>query len=181
MTTVFETPPKETIKRSYPTTTQSRSPPKSNYKKQSGSIVRQVDFDQETDSKVNVHVPKRVSADINCKEKFISEQKVADNDKNVVLEMEKRVVSSKSRFGSRVVPFIDDCELDIDINDNAIEYAYGTQKEVEDLSRIQKQLVQIENQQSNLLNLLQVLLTLYPSVFCSIMRIFCFLINSFCY
>lgn len=159
--TVLETPPKETIsgskrapiQRSSPTTTQSRSPPKSNYRKQSASVARKVDFDNETDSKVSVPVPKYESVDIDCKEKFMSENTGSDTDKNIILETEKRVVYNKTRFGSRVVPFNNDCELDIDINGNAIDY--GNQKEVEDLSRIQKQLVQIENQQSNLFNLLQ--------------------------
>lgn len=165
----LETPLKDTIpssrysplQRSSPTTShsQSRSPPKSNYRKPNASIVRKVDFDKETD----------------CKEKIIDENMVAldtpDTEKTIILETEKRVTEqvisnnktregkgnfgklSGSRFGTRVVPFIDDCELDI--NGNPIEYDYGNQKEVEDLSRIQKQLVQIENQQSNLLNLLQ--------------------------
>ncbi|KVH97759.1 TORTIFOLIA1-like protein 4 [Cynara cardunculus var. scolymus] len=162
------------IQRSSPTTTQSRSPSKNNYRKQSALIARKMDFDKETDSKVNVPVPKPAAVEVDYKESFVREKLEApdtvDTDKRVILEMEKRVteqvISNKTRdgnfgkldglrFGSRVVPFIDDCELDMDINGNAIEYVYGNQKEVEDLSLIQKQLLQIENQQSNLLNLLQ--------------------------
>ncbi|KAI3818169.1 hypothetical protein L1987_11972 [Smallanthus sonchifolius] len=147
--TVLETSPKETIpsskhspiQRSSPTT-QSRSPPKSNYRKHSSPVAREMDFDHENDSKSNVSAP-------------ISASDTVDTDKSIILETEKRVISNKTKFGSRLVPFIDDCEFDIDINGNPIEYIYGNQKEVEDLSRIQKQLVQIENQQSNLLNLLQ--------------------------
>lgn len=62
-----------------------------------------------------------------------------------------------SRFGSRVVPFHgnDNCELDL-ADSNATEDVYVSQKEVENLSLIQKQLLQIENQQSSLLVLLQV-------------------------
>ncbi|GJS08192.1 tortifolia1-like protein 4 [Tanacetum coccineum] len=175
--TAVETSPKETISNSKhspihrfsPTTSQSKSPPKSNYRKQSGSIARKVDFDKETDQKINVSIPKPVSLDRNCKEKVMREN-IVDTDKKVILETEKRVAeqvtSNKTkdcsfgklgglRFGSRVVPFIDECELDTDINGHAIEHGYGNQKEVEDISRIQNQLVQIENQQSNLLNLLQ--------------------------
>ncbi|KAI3796013.1 hypothetical protein L1987_38674 [Smallanthus sonchifolius] len=142
--TILESSPMETIPSSKhsPTTTQIRSPPKSNYKKQSASFARKMDFDQKTGSKVNIPVPE-------------AESNTFDTDKSIMLETEKRVISSKTRFGSRVVPFIDECEFDRDINGNPTEYAYGNQKEVEDLSRIQKQLVQIENQQSNLLNLLQ--------------------------
>ncbi|XP_076892858.1 TORTIFOLIA1-like protein 5 [Bidens hawaiensis] len=140
---VLETSPKETLsvskqsptQRSSPTTTtQSRSPPKSNYKKHSVAVARKMEFDQETDAKVNVSVPVSAASD------------TVDTDKNIILETEERVVSNKSRFGSHPVSFVDDeCEL----------YKDGNQREVEDLSRIQKQLVQIENQQSNLLNLLQ--------------------------
>ncbi|KAF5779716.1 putative MT-associated protein TORTIFOLIA1/SPIRAL2 [Helianthus annuus] len=146
--TILETSPKERIskhspiQRSSPTTTPSRSPPKSNYKKPSASIARKTDFDQKTATQVSSPVPK-------------PESDTLDIDKSVILETEKRVTSNKTRFGSRVVPFIDECETDRDMKGNPIECAYENQKEVEDLSRIQKQLVQIENQQSNLLNLLQ--------------------------
>ncbi|KAI3731491.1 hypothetical protein L1987_62679 [Smallanthus sonchifolius] len=147
--TVLETSPKETIpsskhspiQRSSPTTL-SRSPTKSNYRKHSTPVARKMDFDHENDSKSNVSVP-------------ISASDTVDTDESIILETEKRVLSNKTRFGSRLVPFINDCEFDTDINGDPVEYIYGNQKEVEDLSRIQKQLVQIENQQSNLLNLLQ--------------------------
>ncbi|XP_076907243.1 TORTIFOLIA1-like protein 5 [Bidens hawaiensis] len=149
---VLETSPKETLsiskqspaQRSSPTTTpQSRSPPKSNYRKHSVSVARKMEyFDQETNAKVNAYVPVSAASD------------TMDTDKNIILETEKRVVSNKSRFGSRPVSFVDDeCELYKD--GNPMEHVYENQREVEDLSRIQKQLVQIENQQSNLLNLLQ--------------------------
>ncbi|KAL8227523.1 hypothetical protein R6Q57_015107 [Mikania cordata] len=144
---ILETSPKEIIpsskhspiQRSSTNTTQSRNPPKSNYKKQSASIVG---FDQKDDSKVNIHVPH-------------PEPDTLDIDKSIIVETEKRVISNKTRFGSRVVPFTVECEFNRDMNVNPIESVHGNQKEVEDLSRIQKQLVQIENQQSNLLNLLQ--------------------------
>ncbi|MFS8020643.1 putative MT-associated protein TORTIFOLIA1/SPIRAL2 [Helianthus anomalus] len=146
--TVLETSPEETlpvskhspIQRSSPTKTQSRSPPKSNYRKHSASFARKMDLDQETDIKVNISVP-------------VAASDTVDTDKSIILETEKRLPSNKSRFGSRVAPSIDDCEFDIDAN--PIEYVYGNHDEVEDLSRIQKQLVQIENQQSNLMKLLQ--------------------------
>ncbi|KAL8230059.1 hypothetical protein R6Q57_014959 [Mikania cordata] len=148
--TVLETSLKETtptskhslIQCSSPATTQSRSPPKSNYRKDSSLVARKVNFDQETDSKINMSAP-------------ISASHTVDTDKNIILETEKRVLYNKTRFGSGLVPFSDDCESDIDIYENPVEYVYGNQKEVEDFFRIQRQLVQIENQQSNLLNLLQ--------------------------
>ncbi|KAK9047997.1 hypothetical protein SSX86_033041 [Deinandra increscens subsp. villosa] len=145
-----ETSPKETnlsrkhspIQRSSPTTPQSRSPPKSNYKKPTASIAKKMNFDQKTDSKVHTSVPS-------------PQLDTLDVDKSIILETEKRVASNKTRFGSRVVPFINECELDKDTHGTPVESVYGNQKEVEDLYRIQKQLVQIETQQSNLLNLLQ--------------------------
>ncbi|XP_062111767.1 TORTIFOLIA1-like protein 4 [Humulus lupulus] len=63
------------------------------------------------------------------------------------------------RSGSRVVPFDDDDDeyhgSDV-VNDNAAEEAYDENpKDAEDLSKISEQLIQIENQQSSLLDLLQ--------------------------
>ena len=62
-----------------------------------------------------------------------------------------------SRSGSRVVPFDDD-EKHVSgvIDGSAAEEAYDSQKDAEDLSLIREQLLQIENQQSSLLDLLQV-------------------------
>ncbi|KAK6160111.1 hypothetical protein DH2020_003492 [Rehmannia glutinosa] len=60
----------------------------------------------------------------------------------------------KKNFRSRVVPF--NCNENLDMADGyAIKDDFEDQKEFEDLSLIRKQLLQIENQQSNLLDLLQ--------------------------
>ena len=62
-----------------------------------------------------------------------------------------------SKFGARVVPLYGNADCDSTALDiNATDVA-GSQKEFENLSLIQKQLRQIENQQSSLLDLLQVL------------------------
>lgn len=58
------------------------------------------------------------------------------------------------RSGSRVVPFYDDPGSDFTVN-NISEACEGPQ-DVEDLSLIREKLIQIENQQSNLLNIIQV-------------------------
>lgn len=58
------------------------------------------------------------------------------------------------RSGSRVVPWHDEDNLDVDIKNAALEVDENP-KETEDLSLIREQLAQIEDQQSNLLNLLQ--------------------------
>ncbi|KAF3431353.1 hypothetical protein FNV43_RR26084 [Rhamnella rubrinervis] len=60
------------------------------------------------------------------------------------------------KSGSRVVPFNDDENHSLDVVvSNAVEDVYETQKDAEDLSLIREQLLQIENQQSSLLDLLQ--------------------------
>ncbi|KAI9170374.1 hypothetical protein LWI28_027002 [Acer negundo] len=58
------------------------------------------------------------------------------------------------RSGSRVVPYQDDENSDLVIS-NGTEEVYDDQKDAEELSMIREQLLQIENQQSSLLDLLQ--------------------------
>jgi len=76
----------------------------------------------------------------------------------------KRVLFSKmsdekvKRFSgsrSRVVPFYDD-DLDANFVDNSANDVCDNPQDVEDFSLIREQLIQIENQQSNLLDVLQV-------------------------
>ncbi|XP_061360821.1 TORTIFOLIA1-like protein 4 [Gastrolobium bilobum] len=76
----------------------------------------------------------------------------------------KRVLFGKNsdeklrRFGgskSRVVPCYDDGNLDPDVTVNNVNEVCESPQDVEDLSLIREQLFQIENQQSNLLDLLQ--------------------------
>lgn len=65
----------------------------------------------------------------------------------------------KKNFRSQVVPL--NCNDNLNMADGyAIKDNIDNQKEFEDLSLIRKQLLQIENQQSNLLDLLQVLTSL---------------------
>ncbi|KAL7091547.1 hypothetical protein ACP275_12G113000 [Erythranthe tilingii] len=75
----------------------------------------------------------------------------ANNVEKTVIENKKPCSNTNSRknFGSRVVPF--NCNENSEIADG---YAIK-ENEYEDLSLIRKQLLQIENQQSNLLDLLQ--------------------------
>ena len=61
------------------------------------------------------------------------------------------------RSGSRVVPFYDDDNLALDATVNNTNETCEDPQDFEDLSLIREQLIQIENQQSNLLDLLQVL------------------------
>ncbi|KAK6922106.1 hypothetical protein RJ641_012613 [Dillenia turbinata] len=59
------------------------------------------------------------------------------------------------RSGSRVVPDHENDVAELDAANDASEEIYENQKELEDLVLIRKQLLQIENQQSSLLELLQ--------------------------
>lgn len=77
----------------------------------------------------------------------------------------KRVLFSKMsdekmrRFSgskSRVVPCIDDDDLDADVIVNNANEVCESPQDVEEFALIREQLLQIENQQSNLLDLLQV-------------------------
>ncbi|KAF6157297.1 hypothetical protein GIB67_004235 [Kingdonia uniflora] len=61
----------------------------------------------------------------------------------------------RPRGGSRVVPFHDESSGSIVVGSSRTEELYANTKDNEDLSLIRKQLVQIENQQSSLLDLLQ--------------------------
>lgn len=64
---------------------------------------------------------------------------------------------SNLRSGSRVVPFEEHENRDSDVTvGSSSEETFGSHKDFEDISLIRDQLRQIENQQSSLLNLLQV-------------------------
>lgn len=131
-----------------------------------------MDFKKTSDWKTETDVPQPYLK-VNCEDNFrITNSSLsgsAENGSCSDLKQEaKRVLFNKScdekskkngglRSRSRVVPFIENesCELNVAV-DIAYEDIYLNHKEVEDLSLIQKQLVQIENQQSSLLDLLQV-------------------------
>lgn len=91
---------------------------------------------------------------------------LSQNHENPRIEIRRALFSKKSdekvqkigalRSGSRVVPFCDDSP-DSEVTVNSVNEACENPEEVEDLSLIREQLIQIENQQSSLLNLLQVL------------------------
>lgn len=67
---------------------------------------------------------------------------------------------------SRVVPCDDDDDLDTDVTVNNVNEVCESPQDVEDLSLIREQLLQIENQQSNLLDLLQVCCVLIYLLLC---------------
>ncbi|KAH7515824.1 hypothetical protein FEM48_Zijuj10G0067300 [Ziziphus jujuba var. spinosa] len=146
--------------------------PKSNDRNSSTSIMCKLDhLKKPSDWKVEVAVPSSMSS------KVVHEDDTGKNG-SMVLEsvkdehsrdsvVEKKHVFSKIneekihkfggfRSGSRVVPVLDDEDHNLDVLvGNAVEEACESQKDAEDLSLIREQLLQIENQQSSLLDLLQ--------------------------
>ncbi|KAJ4960637.1 hypothetical protein NE237_020547 [Protea cynaroides] len=176
----FETP--QMRKKSIPT---SRSPPpdsssetaatkrtplKSNDRKSSSALFRNLDRKKSPDWKVEVGLPHASSLTVVCKDDIkktdggCPESGVDESNTRSRLQA-KRVLFNKNyndkthkfggfRSGNRVVPFHDEGSDSTVVVSNATEM-YGNQKDNEDLSLIRKQLVQIENQQSSLLDLLQ--------------------------
>ncbi|PSS28680.1 Microtubule-associated protein SPIRAL2-like, partial [Actinidia chinensis var. chinensis] len=144
-----------------------RCPSKSSDKKPS-----KLDFRKKSDWNVEIAVPQPSSLQVVCEDDLkhmnigVVGSGVNGSSRNLRSET-KRVLFTKTsdeklhkfgglRSGSRVVPFHenDNCDSAV-VQRGATEDVDINQKEVEDLNLIQKQLVQIENQQSSLLDLLQ--------------------------
>lgn len=178
----FETPrPKKIIPTRSPpsdnslvTTARKRSPlQSSNNRKSTTAMFRKLDCKKPSDWKVEVAVPHPSSSKVACeddlKRRYLG---VSDSEENGNCGDSRpetnRVLFSKIsnekihkfgclRSGSRIVPFHENNNSESAVADsNATgEEIYENQKDIEDLSLIRKQLIQIENQQSSMLNLLQ--------------------------
>lgn len=178
----FETPqPKKIIPTRSPpsdnslvTTARKRSPlQSSNNGKSTTAMFRKLDCKKPSDWKVEVAVPHPSSSKVACeddlKRRYLL---VSDSEENGNCGDSRpetnRVLFSKIsnekmhkfgclRSGSRIVPFHENNNSESAVVDsNATEEEiYENQKDIEDLSLIRKQLIQIENQQSSMLNLLQ--------------------------
>lgn len=95
----------------------------------------------------------------------VSKPCLSQNYENPRKEIRRALFSKKSdgklhksgglRSGSRVVPFCDDDSPDTEFTLDNVNEACDNPQDVENLSLIREHLSQIENQQSNLLNLLQ--------------------------
>ncbi|XP_016647023.1 PREDICTED: uncharacterized protein LOC103321477 [Prunus mume] len=173
----FRTPqPKKTV----PTT--NRSPPsdgslvttakKGNERKSETSLFSKQDHKKPSDWKIEIAMPNSPSSKLVHKDGILrsdSGDPEAGKNEHIGNNMPetKRVLFSKIhdekvhkfgglKSGSRVVPFNEDENFDSDVVvSNAAEEVYESQKDAEDLNLIREQLIQIENQQSSLLNLLQ--------------------------
>lgn len=178
----FETPQSKKIipTRSPPsdnslvTTARKRSPlQSSNNGKSTTAMFRKLDCKKPSDWKVEVAVPRPSSSKVACeddlKRRYFGVSDLEENgncgdsrpETNRVLfskiSNEKMHKFGCLRSGSRIVPFHENNNSESAVADsNATgEEIYENQKDIEDLSLIRKQLIQIENQQSSMLNLLQ--------------------------
>ncbi|OVA14322.1 HEAT [Macleaya cordata] len=178
----FESP--ETRKKSIPTsratppdassmtTARQRSPLKGSNLKSSPAMFRKLDRKKPTNWKVEISVPHTPPSKEVCRDDLkgkhcgVPESRDNENDRSQNLEV-KRAIFNKNdedkmhkfggfRSGSRVVPLHHPESIGSTVvANNATEELHGNNKNNEDMSLIRKQLVQIENQQSSLLDLLQ--------------------------
>ncbi|KAL5722404.1 hypothetical protein ACHQM5_005928 [Ranunculus cassubicifolius] len=163
------------INRSSPTYRQSaavsreRSPRKTGESKSTPALFRKLDRKKPANWKVEVAVPNtppsKTLYDNGIQERGKGVQENAENEDD--RRQTRRSLFNRSnddkmhkfgglRSGSRVVPLqVEDCLESTVVVNNNVEDLHATQKNSEDLSLIRKQLIQIENQQSSLLDLLQ--------------------------
>ncbi|KAL6351340.1 hypothetical protein AAG906_035132 [Vitis piasezkii] len=178
----FETPqPKKIIPTRSPpsdnslvTTARKRSPLQSSSNgKSTTAMFRKLDCKKPSDWKVEVAVPHPSSSKVACEDDLkrrylvVSDSEEKGNCGDSRPETNRVLFSKISnekmhkfgclRSGSRIVPFHENNNSESAVVDsNATEEEiYENQKDIEDLSLIRKQLIQIENQQSSMLNLLQ--------------------------
>ncbi|KAM1741475.1 hypothetical protein ACFX13_011688 [Malus domestica] len=162
-------PPSDT---SLVTTPKKGSPSSRSDRKPDAAVFAKQDHKKPSDWKIEIATPNSLSLTVTHKDDIVrSDCRDPDSGKNDHFgngkPETKHLLFSKNhgekvhRFGglksgSRVVPFNDEenCDSDIVVG-NAAEEVYENQKDAEDLSLIREQLIQIENQQSSLLNLLQ--------------------------
>lgn len=153
------------------TTGRKRSPLKSSDKNTGPAMFRKLDRKKPSNWNIEVSVPHAPSPtevykdDIKGREEILVKR--WENDENTFSKLDtKRVLFTKKsddkmhklsgiRSGSRVVPFQDESFESTITSHKETEDPCSNHKESDELSLIRKQLVQIENQQSSLLDLLQ--------------------------
>nr|POE83842.1 tortifolia1-like protein 3 [Quercus suber] len=144
------------------TTARKRSPLKSNDKKPNSALFRKLGNKKPSDWKVEIAVSNASGAfEVDCKERNENIPEGRSFEKNKLTKPEtKRALFSKNVDGyknaSRVAPCQEESPAStVVVSNNVTEDLRKNHKESEDLSLIRNQLVQIENQQSSLLDLLQ--------------------------
>ncbi|KAL4633907.1 hypothetical protein ACB092_04G157300 [Castanea dentata] len=144
------------------TTTMKRSPLKSNDKKPNSALFRKLGNKKPSNWKVEIAVSNASGAfEVDCKDRNENIPEGRSFEKNKLKKPEtKRALFSKNvdgyKNGSRVAPCQEESPAStVVVSNNVTEDLPKNHKESEDLSLIRNQLVQIENQQSSLLDLLQ--------------------------
>jgi hypothetical protein len=147
-------------------TARKRSPLKSTEKKTSLAMYGKVDQKKLVDWKVEISVPNSISStaagenDRNEKNANVSERRFAKPETKRALfsknSDEKTLKFGGFKSGSRVAPCYEESPQSTVVASSGTENQHSNHKEPEDLSLIRNQLVQIERQQSSLLDLLQV-------------------------
>nr|GMC55356.1 microtubule-associated protein TORTIFOLIA1-like [Ipomoea batatas]GMC56295.1 microtubule-associated protein TORTIFOLIA1-like [Ipomoea batatas] len=84
-----------------------------------------------------------------------SSSKASKDDLKATKPETRRALFGQKAAGSRVVPYHEEKSEHTVVMSNETGDLYRNQKECEELSQIRKQLVQIETQQSNLIDTLQ--------------------------
>ncbi|KAM6563038.1 hypothetical protein CsatB_023036 [Cannabis sativa] len=159
---------------SLPNSAKKGIPLKSNDRNSSPTMFGKVDHPKKASHwKIEMAVPSSPSTKVACEDNVggkndsLVSESGEKQSRNARQETKHALVSKilegevqkfgRLRSGSRVVPFDDDNEYhgsDV-VHDNVAEEVYENPKDAEDLSKIREQLIQIENQQSSLLELLQ--------------------------
>lgn len=95
-----------------------------------------------------------------CSSSTSSRKSIAGNEDNRPCIPTSTKLNLRKGTRARVVPFNYNDNLELMMAEDCLNDKLESRTELEDMSLIQRQLQQIENQQSNLLDLLQVLTTL---------------------
>uniref|UniRef100_A0A6N2LJG3 TORTIFOLIA1/SINE1-2 N-terminal domain-containing protein n=1 Tax=Salix viminalis TaxID=40686 RepID=A0A6N2LJG3_SALVM len=146
-------------------TARKRSPLKSTEKKTSLAMCRKVNQNKLVDWKVEISVPNSISStavgenDRNEKNANVSERRFAKPETKRALfsnnSDEKTLKFGGFKSGSRVAPCNGEIPQSTVVASSGTENQHSNHNESEDLTLIRNQLVQIERQQSSLLDLLQ--------------------------
>ncbi|KAF2311392.1 hypothetical protein GH714_022236 [Hevea brasiliensis] len=131
---------------------------KSAEKKTGPSLFRKVDCKRPLDWKVEVAIPNGTSSGFGDNDNAPERKLTKPETKRTPLGKnsdQKTLKFGCLKSGSRVVPCHEESPVSTVVASNVIENHHNNHKECEDLSLIRNQLVQIERQQSSLLDLLQ--------------------------
>lgn len=139
-------------------------------KKTGPSLFRKADCKRPLDWKVGVAIPNSNSSTGISGNDDAEAKMTKPGTKRTLLSKnsdDKILKFGGCKSGSRVVPCQEESPVSTVVASNNIENHHTNHKECEDLSLIRNQLVQIERQQSSLLDLLQVCLNCFKMFFFS--------------